>query len=183
MQKSRSPYAPGSQASGVEWAEAANVVWYRRSFDRPDWSAHEVLLNIGACDYTTDVYLNGHHVCHHQGGYTPSTMCRWSFPKRHGQCVGRARGRHGFLAAAQRQAGRRHALANRLRRRDWHLAERLAGAGQENYGRSIFSRYDPVCSELKVTLTLAEQYQGSLNVEVLLDGAPCDFWAFGIYQS
>ena len=65
------PYAPGSQASGVEWAEAANVVWYRRSFDRPDWSAQNVLLNIGACDYTADVYLNGHHVCRHQGGYTP----------------------------------------------------------------------------------------------------------------
>jgi beta-galactosidase/beta-glucuronidase len=65
------PFAPGSQASGISWAEPTNVVWYRRVFDRPDWSAQDVLLNIGACDYTTDVYLNGHHVCRHQGGYTP----------------------------------------------------------------------------------------------------------------
>ena len=95
------PYAPGSQASGVEWAEAANVVWYRRSFDRPDWSAQNVLLNIGACDYTADVYLNGHHVCRHQGGYTPVQCAVGRFLNERTMCWLCARQTR-TLAAAQR---------------------------------------------------------------------------------
>ena len=46
---------------------------------------------------------------------------------------------------------------------------------QENYGRSIFSRYDVGSRELRVTLTLAKQYQGSLEVEVFLDGVRVTF--------
>ena len=165
------PFAPGSQASGVEWAEAANVVWYRRSFDRPDWSAHEVLLNIGACDYTTDIYLNGHHVCHHQGGYTPIQCAVGPFLNdTDNVLVVRAADTDSWQQPRGKQAGDTR----------WPIDyDPVIGIwqsvwlepAQENYGRSIFSRYDPVCSELKVTLTLAEQCRGSLNVEVLLDGA------------
>ena len=164
------PYAPGSQASGVEWAEPADVVWYRRLFDRPDWSAQDVLLNIGACDYTTDVYLNGHHVCRHQGGYTPVQCALGRFLKETDNVlVVRAADTDSWQQPRGKQAGDTR----------WPIDyDAVIGIWQSvwlepvqgNYGRSIFSRYDVGSRELKVTLTLAKQYQGSLEVEVFLDG-------------
>jgi beta-galactosidase/beta-glucuronidase len=45
--------------------------WYRRTFDVPaEWkSDNRVLLNFGAVDYETTVYVNGHQVANHTGGY------------------------------------------------------------------------------------------------------------------
>ena len=54
---------------------------------------------------------------------------------------------------------------------------------QENYGRSIFSRYDVVSRELKVTLTLAETVSGQFGGRGVPRWCPCDSWAVGIYQS
>jgi beta-galactosidase/beta-glucuronidase len=47
------------------------TVWYQRTFTVPDWGAEEIALNIGACDYDTWIYINGHQVGQHRGGYTP----------------------------------------------------------------------------------------------------------------
>lgn len=48
--------------------------WYRRTFDVPSkWNPeNRVLLNFGAVDYETTVYVNGKKVFKHTGGY-------WSF--------------------------------------------------------------------------------------------------------
>ena len=47
-------------------------MWYRRSFDVPStWHKKRVILHIDACDYETDVYINGKFVGNHRGGYTP----------------------------------------------------------------------------------------------------------------
>ena len=164
------PYAPGSQASGVDWAEPANVVWYRRLFDRPDWSAQDVLLNIGACDYTTDVYLNGHHVCRHQGGYTPVQCTIGRFlQETDNVLVVRAADTDSWQQPRGKQAGDTR----------WPIDyDAVIGIWQSvwlepterNYGRSIFSRYEAGSRELKVTLILAAQCQGSLEVEAFLDG-------------
>jgi hypothetical protein len=45
--------------------------WYRRTFDVPEeWDAeNRVLLNFGAVDYETTVFVNGHNVTKHTGGY------------------------------------------------------------------------------------------------------------------
>ena len=164
------PYAPGSQASGVDWAEPANVVWYRRLFDRPDWSAQDVLLNIGACDYTTDVYLNGHHVCRHQGGYSPVQCAIGRFlQETDNVLVVRAADTDSWQQPRGKQAGDTR----------WPIDyDAVIGIWQSvwlepterNYGRSIFSRYEAGSRELKVTLILAAQCQGSLEVEAFLDG-------------
>lgn len=165
------PFAPGSQASGINWAEPTNVVWYRRVFDRPDWSAQDVLLNIGACDYTTDVYLNGHHVCRHQGGYTPLQCSVGRFLKETDNVlVVRASDTDSWQQPRGKQAGdTRWPIDYDSVIGIWQTV--WLEPTQENYGHSIFSRYELGSRELKVTLTLAEQCQGSLEIEVFLDGA------------
>ena len=164
------PYAPGSQASGVDCAEPANVVWYRRLFDRPDWSAQDVLLNIGACDYTTDVYLNGHHVCRHQGGYSPVQCAIGRFlQETDNVLVVRAADTDSWQQPRGKQAGdTRWPIDYDAVIGIWQSV--WLEPTQRNYGRSIFSRYEAGSRELKVTLTLAEQCQGSLEVEAFLDG-------------
>jgi beta-galactosidase/beta-glucuronidase len=45
--------------------------WYRRTFDVPsEWDPkNRVLLNFGAVDYETNVWINGQNVTWHEGGY------------------------------------------------------------------------------------------------------------------
>ena len=65
------PFCPNSPASGVVIDPATTCVWYHRSFELPEWDSEDVALNIGACDYRTQIYINGQQVGQHEGGYTP----------------------------------------------------------------------------------------------------------------
>ena len=50
------------------------IGWYRRQVripDTPVWRHRRVILTIGAADFFTDVWCNGAHVGHHEGGYVP----------------------------------------------------------------------------------------------------------------
>jgi hypothetical protein len=49
--------------------------WYRRTVRLPEnWSGQRVLLHFGAVDWSAHVWVNGHSVGTHQGGYTPFTF-------------------------------------------------------------------------------------------------------------
>ncbi|MFK0018772.1 PA14 domain-containing protein [Streptomyces sp. NPDC090798] len=65
------PYPVESQLSGVERHE--DRMWYRRTFTVPaDWhigSGQRLLLNFGAVDWQSEVYVNGVKVAEHRGGY------------------------------------------------------------------------------------------------------------------
>ncbi|QUW77738.1 glycoside hydrolase family 2 [Streptomyces mirabilis] len=65
------PYPVESQLSGVERHE--DRMWYRRTFTVPaDWhigSGKRLLLNFGAVDWQSEVYVNGTKVAEHRGGY------------------------------------------------------------------------------------------------------------------
>ena len=64
------PFCRESILSGIGDKDFCNCVWYRRSVTFPDaWNKGRVLLHIGACDYETDIWVNGKHVCRHVGGY------------------------------------------------------------------------------------------------------------------
>jgi|TARA_B110000879_G_scaffold168314_1_gene217834 beta-galactosidase/beta-glucuronidase len=65
------PFAPNSSASGCAIDPNTQRVWYHHSFNNPGWQGEEVVLNIGACDFITTVFLNGHNVGSHTGGYSP----------------------------------------------------------------------------------------------------------------
>ena len=65
------PFCPESRLSGIgrHFKEGAPL-WYRRKFVLPEGFRRErVLLHIGAADQTAEVFVNGQHLCRHEGGY------------------------------------------------------------------------------------------------------------------
>lgn len=67
------PFTFESALSGIgRGSEVHEHIWYRRSFTVPDdWSGRRVVLNFGAVDWETHVFVNGQEVGTHQGGYAP----------------------------------------------------------------------------------------------------------------
>ena len=66
------PFCPESKLSGIGHTDFMSSVWYRRDIAIPSlWNGKRIILHIDACDYKTDVYVNGDHVGSHTGGYTP----------------------------------------------------------------------------------------------------------------
>lgn len=65
------PFCPESALSGIEYKDFMAAVWYKREFEIPeDWKNGRVLLHFGAVDYETEVWVNGHSVGAHRGGYS-----------------------------------------------------------------------------------------------------------------
>ena len=66
------PYCPESTLSGIGNTDFMKAVWYKREFDVPaEWDNGKILFHIDACDYRTEVWVNGKSVGTHVGGYTP----------------------------------------------------------------------------------------------------------------
>ena len=65
------PFCPESRLSGIgRHFEEGAPLWYRRKFVLPESFRRErVLLHIGAADQTAEVFVNGQHLCRHEGGY------------------------------------------------------------------------------------------------------------------
>ena len=62
-----------SSLSGVGKSLGSNQeLWYKRTFKVPSsWNGKDVMLNFGAVDWRSDVWVNGVKVGSHEGGYTP----------------------------------------------------------------------------------------------------------------
>ncbi len=67
------PFAVESSLSGVQKTVTENdEMWYGRPFDIPAaWKGKDVILHFGAVDWRADVFVNGHLVGSHKGGFTP----------------------------------------------------------------------------------------------------------------
>ncbi|MHA1734729.1 MAG: sugar-binding domain-containing protein [Promethearchaeota archaeon] len=68
------PFCFQSELSGIGDTSFHDVVWYRRGFDVPDAFLGEydrLFIKFGAVDYHAMVFLNGHIVGTHEGGFTP----------------------------------------------------------------------------------------------------------------
>lgn len=67
------PFAVESSLSGVQKEVGEkNELWYKRSFTVPaKWKGKDVMLNFGAVDWKTEVFVNDVLVGSHKGGYTP----------------------------------------------------------------------------------------------------------------
>jgi beta-galactosidase/beta-glucuronidase len=66
------PFSYQTELSGINDKSIHERVWYARSFQVPkEWNGFDVLLNFGAVDYETAVWINGQEVGHHQGGHVP----------------------------------------------------------------------------------------------------------------
>ncbi len=68
----RVPYSPETPASGIGNSGFYRACWYRREFDAPQLDhGQRLILHFGAVDYSAVVWVNGHIVARHEGGYTP----------------------------------------------------------------------------------------------------------------
>lgn len=62
------PYPIESALSGIMRHE--DRMWYRTTFSTPtNWRGQHVMLHFGAVDWQSTIYLNGHQIGIHQGGY------------------------------------------------------------------------------------------------------------------
>lgn len=46
------------------------LVWYQRDFDYQPREHHRAFLHVGAANYKSMVWINGQHLCDHEGGFT-----------------------------------------------------------------------------------------------------------------
>src|SRR5436190_9702251 len=66
------PFAYQTKLSGINDKSIHEVVWYARDLTVPaEWKGRDVLLNFGAVDYSTTLWVNGQEVGHNQGGHVP----------------------------------------------------------------------------------------------------------------
>jgi beta-galactosidase/beta-glucuronidase len=66
------PFPYQCELSGINDKTIYEVVWYARSFAIPaGWQDRDILLNFGAVDYRTTVWVNGQEVGHNRGGHVP----------------------------------------------------------------------------------------------------------------
>ena len=64
------PYPVESAISGV--MQHYDRLWYRRTFTVPSaWNGKKIMLNFGAVDWESEVYINGTSLGIHKGGYDP----------------------------------------------------------------------------------------------------------------
>jgi len=70
------PFAVESALSGVGRSVGAEkMLWYRRTFQVPkNWNNKRILLNFGAVDWQTTVWINGRRIGEHRGGYDAFTF-------------------------------------------------------------------------------------------------------------
>ena len=62
------PFCPESSLSGVKHTDFINSMWYQRTINIPAaWEGKRILLNFGAVDYESFIYVNGNLVKRHLG--------------------------------------------------------------------------------------------------------------------
>ena len=81
------PFAVESSLSGVgRRLEPQQALWYEREFTVPkQWKGKNVLLNFGAVDWHSQVYVNGILVGEHKGGYDPFSFDVTPYLKKSGK--------------------------------------------------------------------------------------------------
>jgi beta-galactosidase/beta-glucuronidase len=70
------PFCPESSLSGIGRSVGPeNRLWYHRTFELPEgWPGQQVMLNFGASDWETRVWVNGKEIGSHKGGYDSFTF-------------------------------------------------------------------------------------------------------------
>ncbi|OWK40519.1 glycoside hydrolase family 2 protein [Fimbriiglobus ruber] len=70
------PFCVESSLSGVgKTVTKDQYLWYHRAVEVPaGWKDQRVLLNFGAVDYETAVFVNGKEIGSHKGGFVPFTL-------------------------------------------------------------------------------------------------------------
>ncbi|HEY2420939.1 MAG TPA: glycoside hydrolase family 2 TIM barrel-domain containing protein, partial [Neobacillus sp.] len=64
------PFVYQAKASGIGDVSAHDIVWYKNQIEVTKKQGKRTILHFGAVDYLADVFVNGEHVCQHEGGHT-----------------------------------------------------------------------------------------------------------------
>jgi len=156
------PYPPESKLSGLRETGYHPVIWYSRVVDAAVASPDgRLLLHFGAVDYIADVWVNGQHVAHHEGGHTPfcADITGALIPGSAQHIVVRAEDQP--LDVTQPRG-----------KQDWlpepHVIwyHRTSGIWQPVWLEPVPEKY---ITELQLTPSLVEQ---KVHVELRLEGAP-----------
>ena len=63
------PFAPQSVLSGIGDTDFINGMWYHRKIKIPvEWVGKKILLNFGAVDWESEIFIDGEHAGLHYGG-------------------------------------------------------------------------------------------------------------------
>lgn len=67
------PFCPESDLSGIGHKDFISSVWYKKEIfiTAEQIKSNNIFLHIGACDYRTEVWINGKLSAEHKGGYSP----------------------------------------------------------------------------------------------------------------
>ena len=66
------PFAPETEASGIADTSFFRACWYQRAVEGPPLPAGaRLILHFGAVDYEATIWIDGHYIGTHEGGYTP----------------------------------------------------------------------------------------------------------------
>jgi beta-galactosidase/beta-glucuronidase len=69
------PFSPETPASGIQETGFFKACWYKREVETPPLiNGQRVKLHFGAIDYQSTIWVNGHLLGRHEGGYTPLTV-------------------------------------------------------------------------------------------------------------
>lgn len=68
------PFAYQTKKSGIEDTARHDIVWYKKTLTLSREVDKRYLLHFGAVDYFADIFMNGQHVGHHEGGNTSFTI-------------------------------------------------------------------------------------------------------------
>lgn len=63
------PFCPESDLSGIGYKDFIPACWYKKSINVELKGNTRYILHFGACDYLTEVWVNGESVGKHRGGY------------------------------------------------------------------------------------------------------------------
>ena len=67
-QKITVPFCPESKLSGVGYTDFISSLWYHRTLNVPEaWKGRRIMLNFGAVDYESHIYIDGKLVGRHYG--------------------------------------------------------------------------------------------------------------------
>jgi beta-galactosidase/beta-glucuronidase len=68
IQKITVPFCPESKLSGIGYTDFIPCIWYQRTLNVPEaWAGQQILLNFGAVDYESTIYIDGKEVMKHYG--------------------------------------------------------------------------------------------------------------------
>jgi len=82
------PFCFQSQLSGINDKSFHDIIWYYRKFTLPMNDLDKrILIHFGAVDYYAKVFINGHLVGVHKGGYSPFTIDITEFIKKENEII------------------------------------------------------------------------------------------------